>query len=1207
MVIKIADGSLNFDTSIDNKGFKDGIKDLKTLAENGINEISSVAKGAIDLTAKAVTAASAGLATAGGLAVKAGIEFESAFTGVEKTVDGTKEQLAELETSIRDMAKSMPQSASAIAGVAEAAGQLGIETDNISDFTKTMVQMGDATNLSSEEAATSLARLANITGMSQDKFSNLGSTIVALGNNLATTESEITAMALRLAGTGSQIGMSESQIMALAGGLSSVGIEAEAGGSAFSTLMSKIALAVEQGGKDLTNFSAVAGMSSEQFKAAFKDDAASAIMAFVEGLDHTEERGISAIKVLDDMGLTELRLKDALLRASGASGVFNKAMSISNTAWEENSALAKEAETRYTTMESQLSILKNKLTDIGISFYRDVKNPLIDIVKETNTMLDNLSNAFNQNGLQGLIESLGESLGQIIVKITDNIPNMISLASTLLTEFANAIVANTGVILEAAGEIVITLCDGITNNSANTVNAAIDLVSKLADTVISVAPYIGEAAIALLDALVTGLTDNLPYLIPCAVDMLLSLVEYVLDNIDLIVDLALNIIKSLADGLVNAIPVLTDKAPVIIQKLVDALVDNLPKILEFAVKLIAELVIGIMKNLPNITKAGEDIIRSLISGLLNLNEELKQTVRDMGDGAINEIKNLDWSGLGKFVIDQVLNGIANPSFVANAVSGGITGFFKDKIFGKDKTDKTDKTDKVTFGGVGRSFGIDNPNTGTAPFAPKLFEDDLTDYKKVMDEGIKAEEQTAKESIGIEKSYGDELVIAKKESKKKKEKEIVDGTARYAALEQDELIERSEEYIALQDEVAKQEANKLEESLKAKETIGVRGIQEAYNKWLTVEKTKVTEKEKAIQALENKLDKQKKALNIAQSTNDLKGAYKILKALEIELSADMSEEVKAQKLKDLENYSQEVKQDQLDALEESNSAKIELLKQGLEDEKTLIETYQDNYSSAFDGMVSSYEKAYQEISNKQDALTNKLKSFGDMFEKFTVEDVEYMKLGDLEGDVKQLQLLNAGIEALRTKGVSQQYIDEMLTNNSVEDSLDFIELLNSESQASLEKHLAMWEEKQRLSEQIASNIYKTEYETLKSDFTDKVAEDLGLMPEEAKNIGESTAKSLADGMLSKINDVKNAASVLVAKMQETVQAEMSSIGTKLSAESNVSQTVQTKDNGIMGALRAIYNRLGEETESTADINIDGKKVGEITADGVIREMIRRGLL
>ena len=227
MNLGTAVGYLELDTSKFQNGLKTaqsqfkGFTDSTNKIDDRFKSLGNSLKTVGSTMTKSVTLPLAALGT---VATKSAVDFESAFAGVRKTVDATDKELAKIEKGIKSMAKEMPTAATEIAGVAEAAGQLGIQTDNILGFTKTMVMLGDSTNMSADEAATSLARLANITGMSQKDFDKLGSTIVALGNNLATTESEITAMGLRLAGAGAQIGMSEAQILSFAGALSSVGL-----------------------------------------------------------------------------------------------------------------------------------------------------------------------------------------------------------------------------------------------------------------------------------------------------------------------------------------------------------------------------------------------------------------------------------------------------------------------------------------------------------------------------------------------------------------------------------------------------------------------------------------------------------------------------------------------------------------------------------------------------------------------------------------------------------------------------------------------------------------------------------------------------------------------------------------------------------------------------------------------------------------------
>lgn len=171
-----------------------------------------------------------------GAVVKSAMSWESAFAGVKKTNDEVVDSngnvvysYADLESGLRGLTAQLPASHEEIAGVAEAAGQLGIKTQDVVSFTKTMIDMGESTNLSAEDAATAIAKIANITGLTSDEYQRFGSSVVALGNNFATTESDIVSMANRLAASGTLAGLTNQEILGLATAMSSVGIEAEAG------------------------------------------------------------------------------------------------------------------------------------------------------------------------------------------------------------------------------------------------------------------------------------------------------------------------------------------------------------------------------------------------------------------------------------------------------------------------------------------------------------------------------------------------------------------------------------------------------------------------------------------------------------------------------------------------------------------------------------------------------------------------------------------------------------------------------------------------------------------------------------------------------------------------------------------------------------------------------------------------------------------
>ena len=297
-----------------------------------------------------------------GLSLHEAIAWESAFAGVAKTVDGTTAQLADLEDGLLSMANRLPATRVEIAGVAEAAGALGIQRGAILAFTETMVGLGEATNLTADEAATMLAQFANIMGTSQTQFESLADTLVNLGNNGASTEKQILDLALRLAGAGATIGLTEKDVFALANAMASMGIDAELGGGALSRVMRKIETAVAGGGEKLLGFAKASGMSAAEFSKAWESDPAAALQTFLESMQDVQEAGGNMYGILADLGIKGSQDVDVIGRLiSGADGL---ATSFAD-AESASGALATEVEKRYATAESQLKMFRNRVTDVA--------------------------------------------------------------------------------------------------------------------------------------------------------------------------------------------------------------------------------------------------------------------------------------------------------------------------------------------------------------------------------------------------------------------------------------------------------------------------------------------------------------------------------------------------------------------------------------------------------------------------------------------------------------------------------------------------------------------------------------------------------------------------------------------------------------------------------------------------------------------------
>lgn len=309
--------------------------------------------------------------------IQAAKDIDSAYRDMRKTVDGTEQDFESLKKSALDFSRTNVTSADQILSIQAIGGELGLAVEDLDAFSKTVSNLDIATDLNAEEAATSLGQLNNILKIGSDNFDNYGDALVRLGNNGASTESQISEVATRIGSMASLSGMTTPQILALSSTIASTGMKTEAAGTAISNTIGDIENAVSSGGDKLQAFAQVAGQSADQFAQTWQTQPIQAFKDFVQGLKNIEKSGGSASTTLDQLGITGARQKQAIMGLMQTIETLDDNLKMSEDAWKEGGDAAREAQAKNEGFAGSIERLSNNAKNFA-SELGDAIAPAVD-------------------------------------------------------------------------------------------------------------------------------------------------------------------------------------------------------------------------------------------------------------------------------------------------------------------------------------------------------------------------------------------------------------------------------------------------------------------------------------------------------------------------------------------------------------------------------------------------------------------------------------------------------------------------------------------------------------------------------------------------------------------------------------------------------------------------------------------------------------
>lgn len=1072
------DGSLKFDTKIDDSGFSKGVQGIGSIASKGFGIVE-----------KAVAGIATGLGGAAAASIAVGSSFEQANSQLAATMGKTVEQISDLTEKAKELGASTSFSATEVSEGLNILAQSGLSAAEQMASIEDVLNLAAAGSLSLESAAAYTTGAIKGFGDSMDNAQKYAD-MMAKGATLANTNVDGLGQALSdSAATARTYGQSvESTTLSLLK-LAEQGVTGSAAATSLSAAMKNLYTPTDQAKKAMQELGVSAYDSSG--KARDFNDITDDLTKSLSNMSDEQKNaylntifGIQGLDAYNKIASTSAeksqKFADGLAEASEGMG-----------------AAASQAETMLNNLKGSLTKFQSETEGLGIEIYESFAGPMQGIVDSATDIVSGLTDAFKQNGFQGLVDAGADAIVNIIIGMTNAIPGVMDKVNQIIVAIGNSLMEHSGELGEAGINMLEQVVKGLVATSATLGNIGVVLVKNLMQSIIAKAPGMMKAGADLILSISQGISKKIPELIPLALKTIVTLGQAFVSNIPTLLQAGINMITAVAQGFVKSIPLLVSEVPTLINSFWSAFDSGVVQLLQAGWNIIKMIAQGISDNLPliidnagnivsaiyttlshiNLLQAGKTLITDISVGIRNEAPKLAENFKSIGSTAMQKLKSINWAAAGKNLISLLKTGVSGA---AGLLSGGL------KAVG---TAGLNAIKSINWLSVGQDI-------------IKLIVSGLKAIAGLIGSALSAAGRSA---ISVFKSINWTSVGTN----------IINGIVRGVTGAGGRLFSslRNLAHNALS---------------AAKSALGIHSPSKVFEK--EVGHHIVTGIIKGIQGTSGTLYKNMRQISLeavasaknAVNSGDLQGAGESMaNALHSGISSASGKTEKA--LQNVINASIKTlkKKDKKNAknYKSIGTKLISAMKSGIEEQTAKISAAaQDKIES----LSQSYQEAYDGIIKKQDSMLKHMTDVSNLY--------------DLDSQIEKITEYQKNLNSLRGR-IPDSLMDEIL-GMDVGKANTFTQYLGSLTDEQLKAYTEKWNQIQNTSSQYSNSFFANDLNSIKSNYTKQVNAIMADAQKQMSEAGMNIAKGLINGLKSQqknmSKEVKAMANSIISQFKKALK-------------------------------------------------------------------------